>query len=128
MRKLLAVAACAVGIWGFVACGGGDSSGGTASDPVEGCKQIQEIMCDKVFKCYTKEQLDASKDKVGLNAADCVIKFSVECTAEKQNCNSGDVFHADKLQACIDGFKTFTCSDVMNPAIEPAACAQICTK
>ena len=130
MRKLLAVVACGVGISIFGACGGGGSSGGgSVSDPVEGCKQGAQVICDKIFKCYTKDELDLLKDAVGLNAADCATKFSADCTPEKQNCNAGETFHADKASECLDGYKTFTCEDIKrSPIVEPAACAQVCTK
>jgi hypothetical protein len=129
MRKLLAVAAMGVGIWAFSACGGDDSSSGSISDPVEGCKQGNEVICDKFFKCFTQAELEAAKDIIGLNAADCVTKFNAECTPEKQNCNAGETFHADKASECLEGFRAFTCADLKrDPIVEPAACEQVCTK
>jgi hypothetical protein len=128
MRKLLAVFACAAGVWMFGACGS-DNSGGSASDPVAGCKQINQIVCDKIFKCFTQTELESSKDTIGLNASDCAVKFDAECIPEMVNCNAGETFHGDKLSSCIDGFKTFTCDDIKRqPRVDPAACGQVCTK
>ena len=128
MRKLLAVAACVMGAWIFGACGGDDSSG-SVSDPVEACKQVFEITCDKMFKCFTKEELDAAKPLIGINTADCVAKFSADCTPEKTNCNAGETYHADKMQSCLDAYRTFTCDDIKaDPPVTPAACDQTCTK
>lgn len=128
MRKLLAVFACGAGVWMFGACGS-DGGSGSSSDPVEGCKQVQTIICDKIFKCFEKAELDLAKDRIGLNASDCAVKFSAECIPEMVNCNSGETFHGDKQVACIDAFKTFTCEDIKrDPIVEPAACAQVCTK
>jgi hypothetical protein len=129
MRKLLAVAACAVSVWGFVACGS-DSNGGTGtiSSAVDACKEADKVLCDKIFKCYTAAELSAAKEIVGLNTADCVIKFDAGCTPDMKNCNAGQVFHADKAQACVDGYKTFTCDDIKrDPIVDPAACDQVCT-
>jgi hypothetical protein len=129
MRKLLAVAACGVGIWSLGACGGDSSSGSSISDPVDGCKQGNQVLCDKIFKCYTKDELDRLKDGIGLNSSDCTTKFNAQCTPEMQNCNSGETFHADKASECLDGFKTFTCDDIKrDPLVSPAACDQVCTK
>jgi hypothetical protein len=130
MRKLLAVAACAVGVSMFGACGGDDNSGGSsASDPVEGCKEVTAITCDKIFKCFTKEELDLAKGTVGLNTQDCIIKFNADCIPEKANCSAGETFHADKMQQCIDGYKSYTCDDIKSQNTpDPAACAQRCTK
>jgi hypothetical protein len=132
MRKLLAVAACGVGIWTFGACGGGDgSSGGSISDPVDGCKQANHVVCEKIFGCFTTDELNQPLFKMtfGLNAADCATKFDAECTPDKQNCAAGETFHADKANDCLDGYKKFNCDDVKaQPPIAPAACDQICTK
>jgi len=129
MRKLFAVAACATGVWMFGACGGDNNGGsGSISDAVDGCKQGDQVICDKIFKCFTKDELDQLKDVFGLSTADCVTKLNAECTPEKKNCNSGQMFNADKAQECLDGYKTFTCEDVKrNPPVAPAACAQVCT-
>lgn len=129
MRMLLAVAVSAVGIWTLGACGSDNNGAGSVSDPVEACKQSSQIVCDKFFACYTKEELDMLKDVIGLNAADCTTKFNAECTPEKSNCDAGETYHADKASECLDGFKAFTCTDIKrSPIVEPAACAQICTK
>jgi hypothetical protein len=131
MRKLLAVAACGVGIWAFGACGGGDGDGaGSISDPVEACKQIKATMCDVYFSsgCFTKQQLDAAQPTIGLNATDCRDKLEPPCTPAQANCDSGETFHADKAQTCIDGLKTLSCNDLAkNPIPTPAACDQVCT-
>lgn len=128
MRKLLAVAACAAGVWMFGACGS-SNSGGSSSDPVQGCKQIYQITCEKTFKCYTTAELEAAKDQVGLNASDCATKYSVDCIPEKTNCPAGETFHGDKLSACIDAYKAFTCDDIKrDPQVNPAACDQVCSK
>jgi hypothetical protein len=131
MRKLLAVAACGMGIWAFGACGGGGDGTGSISDPVDGCKQGNQVVCDKVFNCFTKEELDqpAFKAAFGLNAPDCVTKLNADCTPDRQNCSAGETFHADKASECLEGYKNFNCTDIKaQPPITPAACGQVCTK
>jgi hypothetical protein len=129
MRKLLAVAAFGMGLSAFGACGSSGDGGGSASDPVSACKEITGVTCDKIFGCFTKEELDAAKQVVGLNATDCRDKLGVDCTADKSNCDAGETFHADKAQACLDGMKTLSCNDIhQNPIPQPAACDQVCTK
>ncbi|MET0591634.1 MAG: hypothetical protein ABW133_02970, partial [Polyangiaceae bacterium] len=91
------------------------------------CKEGNKIVCDKIFKCWDPALLEANKGEIGLNAADCVIKFEPECIPEKVNCAAGKTYHGDKMAACIDGYKAFTCTDIMPPITDPAACDQICT-
>ena len=129
MRKLFAVAACGLGIWMFGACGSGNSGtgGSTASDPVEGCKEITGIVCDKVFKCLTPAELELVKAEYGLNTEDCKIKLNADCIPEKQNCKAGQTYQPEMGQKCIDGIKNYTCEDIRDPNTPlPAACAQRC--
>ena len=128
MRKLLAVAACAVGVWMFGACGSDGGSGGV-SDPVALCKDVKGTLCDKIFNCFTKDELNLLKDTFGLNATDCRDKLGDPCTADSSACDSGETFHADKAQTCSDGVKTLSCNDIKMDQIPlPAACDLVCTK
>ncbi|MET0594548.1 MAG: hypothetical protein ABW133_17745 [Polyangiaceae bacterium] len=128
MRKFFAVAACAMGVWMFGACGSSNSGGG-ASDPVGLCKEVKGTLCDKIFNCFTKAELDLLKDSFGLNATDCRDKLQPPCTPDQSNCDSGETFHADKAQACADGVKTLSCNDIkMDTIPTPAACDLVCTK
>jgi hypothetical protein len=129
MRKLLAVLACGLGIWAFGACGSsGDGTGGV-SDPVEACKQVKAVTCDKIFGCFTEAELDAAQPIIGLNATDCRDKLQPPCTPDNSNCDSGETYHADKAQACLDGVKTLSCNDIKkDPIPKAAACDQVCTK
>jgi hypothetical protein len=129
MRKLLAVVACGVGIWAFSACGSSGDGSGSISDPVEACKEGSKIICDKIFACFTKEELEDAKMVVGLNAADCAERQNADCTPDKKNCKAGETFHADKAQSCLDGIRSYNCDDIKDPNTpDPAACAVVCTK
>jgi len=131
MRKLLAVVACGVGIWAFSACGSSGDGTGSISDPVEGCKQANAVVCEKVFGCFTKEELDQPIFKMtfGIDKGDCTTKFNAECTPDKQNCAAGETFNADKANECLETYKKFNCTDIKaQPPITPAACEQTCSK
>jgi hypothetical protein len=146
MRKLLAVAACTAAIGIFGACGSNSSGGSTpdaattgdangadavggAANAVDGCKSIVKLTCDKIFKCFSKEELDLLKNEFGLNTADCETKLNAECIPEKANCKAGETYRPDMGQQCIDLFKEYTCDDIRDPNTpDPAACDQRCMK
>ena len=130
MRKLLAVATFGMSIWMFGACGSDGGGSGSISDPVEGCKQGNDVVCEKVFNCFTTAEKESSffKQIFGIDKADCVTKFNAECTPDKQNCKAGQTFHADKANECLEAYKKFNCEDVKaDPPITPAACDQLCS-
>jgi len=91
------------------------------------CKEITQIVCDKVFKCLTPSQIEMNKATFGLNTEDCVIKFNADCIPEKQNCKAGQTYQPEMGQKCIDGVTNFTCDDLLDPNTpDPAACGQRC--
>ena len=106
-------------------CGGGDDL-----TPVESCNQVWSILCDKFFNCLTPEQKEANKSVIGLNAADCKVKFQgTECNADKAACNAGETFRPANAQMCLSGLMTLSCTDVKaDPIVTPAICDQVCTK
>jgi len=120
MRKLVLIIALSL------SCGGDDELSAQ-----EGCNQAVDILCDKFFSCFTKEEADAAKDFIGLNAADCKVKLkAAECGADNVKCNLGETYHADKASECVNGYKGLSCTDIKKGANlpEPAACTLICTK
>jgi hypothetical protein len=130
MRKFLAIAAFGMGLSAFGACGGGGDGSGSISDPVEGCKQANDVVCEKVFNCFTAAEKDTAvfKQVFGIDKNDCVTKFNADCTADKQNCKAGQTFHADKASECLEQYKKFNCDDIKaDPPITPAACDQVCS-
>jgi len=122
MRRILALPV----LLAFLSCGGDDLT------PVESCKQTFAVLCDKIFACFTKEELNTpvAKAAFGLNASDCKVKFqSSECNAEQAKCDAGEKFQAANAQACIDGMKGLSCSDIKMEDIPlPAICSQVCIK
>jgi hypothetical protein len=120
MRRILGLSALLL-----LSCGGGDDL-----TPVEACKQEYSIICDKFFNCLTAEQKEAAKSVIGLNAADCKVKFQgSECNSDKAMCNAGEKFQPTNAEMCLSGLMTLSCTDVMaDPIVTPAICDQVCTK
>jgi hypothetical protein len=108
----------------LLSCGGDDLT------PVDSCKQVYSILCDKIFNCLTPAEKELNKADIGLNAADCKVKFQAsECNADKAACDVGETFHSDNAQMCLSGFMMLSCNDVKaDPFIPPAICGQVCTK
>ena len=135
MRVWLAVASLGIGFGMLAVACGSDNDGGGAS-PVEACKSVNKVVCDKIFNCLSQEELELNKAIVGLNSADCIVRADAECTPDDTNCKAGETYHADKASACVDGYKTYNCDDIRsrifagapNPTPDPAACALRCTK
>jgi hypothetical protein len=111
--------------YGGTSCGGGDDL-----TPVDSCKQVWSILCDKFFNCLSADEKEAAKAVIGLNAADCKVKFQgSECNADKASCDSGETFHSENAQMCLSGLMTLSCNDVKaDPIVTPAICDQVCTK
>jgi len=117
MRKMIGAVCALVG-----GCGGGDFSA------VDACKDVVSKECSLFFSCLSEAEKQAAQGSIGLNSSDCRTKLEVNCTQERVACGSGETYHEDKAQACVNDFKTFTCADVSGTAITmPASCGQICT-
>ena len=95
--------------------------------PVETCNQFQSIFCDKIFGCLTPDEANLAKAVIGLDAADCKVKFGSECTVDKAQCDPGKVFKPGNGQACLDRLRTLSCKDIRDdPSTTPAICEQVC--
>jgi hypothetical protein len=108
-----------------LACGGGDDI-----SQIDACKEAQSIACDKLFNCLDKTLLEALKMQIGLNAADCKVKFQAsECNADKAKCDAGKSYNAGNAQMCLSGLRQLSCNDItrdISNIPEPAVCALIC--
>jgi hypothetical protein len=107
-----------------ITCGGDDLT------PVEGCKRVYSVICEKIFSCYTQAQLDAAKDVVGLNKADCNVKFSTaNCSMAQASCDLGEKFNSGNAETCVSMLGGLSCNDIMrDPVPFPAICSQVCVK
>jgi hypothetical protein len=112
--------ACVLAVFA-AACGGGTNS-------VDACNQVTSKECDLLFQCLSEADKQAAKDVIGLNSGDCKTKLQANCTEAKTACSSGQTFHEDKAQSCVDAVNKFTCADINSPTITaPAVCGQVCT-
>lgn len=107
----------------ITSCGGDDGP-----SPQDACNQVMVQLCNKIFDCYPKELLDASKSVVGLNRGDCATKFqAAQCTPTMVMCDSGTKYQSGNASMCVDGVKALSCTDVMQDNIPlPAICDQVC--
>jgi hypothetical protein len=129
MKRALCLIVLGFGLLPLNGCGS-DDDGGSASDAVALCKDSMKSLCAKFYSCFSKEILDAGAEFFGNNEADCVTKFSVDCTTEGVKCDSGETYDASKGQECVSQIKSFSCSEIMGFAsgttTTPAACDQTC--
>jgi uncharacterized protein YgiB involved in biofilm formation len=107
-----------------LACGSDDLT------PVEGCKQVYSVICDRIFSCFTAAELDAAKDVVGLNRADCNIKFgAANCSMAQASCDLGEKFNSGNAEMCVGMLGGLSCNDIKRDPIPlPAICSQVCVK
>lgn len=134
MRKLIVTGIASLTWLAVPGCGGGGSGSGGSSDPVAQCKQLATTICSAFFGCFTKAQQEAAVDTIGDNETDCVTKWEsadeLNCTTEGVKCDSGQTYHADEANECVQQFEAFSCSQFMGFAAgttdTPAACNEIC--
>ncbi len=112
-------------------CGGDDDD--KELTPVEACEQVMGVLCDKFFDCLTQEQLTALSSVVGLNSADCKTKFIADsCSTTNTMCDSGETYNASAASQCLDGYKAYSCNNILGYADgstpDPAICDQVCAR
>jgi hypothetical protein len=120
MRTLLCLSALLV----LSSCGD-EEEGLTA---MEACSQVQGAFCDKVFNCLPAAEKEARKAAIGLNAADCKVKFvASECNADKIRCDVGKTYKPANAKACVTGVTALSCNDITGGnLVTPAICDQVC--
>lgn len=114
----LALSACAVE---------GAESG---ESPAETCSRVAEVICQKMFECYSAEERAAAM--LPASQEDCLaqIEGDLECasqTAENQ-CAEGESYDPAMAEACVGEYAELTC-DVVREGIadsDTPACAAVC--
>ena len=106
-------------------CGSGES----AMSETEACIDLDNTYCDKLFNCYTKEEMASVQDQYGLNATDCKTKLHAQdCNPDAVKCDLGQTYHPDKAVECVSLFKGLSCNDMRtDPLPLPAACSILCS-
>src|SRR4051812_23758726 len=108
-----------------VACG----SSGSSSSAQDLCNQSIEANCDKIFTCAEGAP---ARESAGGTKTQCLSEMGIFCAgAASQTCSmSGETYHADKAQQCLDQTKAATCAasfDSSGFLVPPAACTQVCS-
>jgi hypothetical protein len=114
----------AVMLFGSLAlsCGSSNGSGG---DPQAVCKEGTQALCDKIYDCAEGEPLRAF---FGATKAECVSSLNAQGCSTATGCDTGETYHADQAQACLNAFKALQCSALSDPnAASPPACDMVCT-
>ena len=124
-------------------CGGGsnppptDSGGGVAGgastgtmDGLTECKKLHATECQKIFQCFTADQLAAAADSVGKTEADCetMLEASDPCMADQ--CGGG-TFDGAQAEKCLDAYNALTCdqfSGLGTTTDDPVECATVCSQ
>ena len=101
-----------------LSCGGG---GG----PVEACHAQNSLACDKLFKCTTPADRDATfVSTFGSTPAECKTKGNTQCTDAVAQC---PMFNSAKATSCNAAITAQSCPDFLDPNVPtPADCDLIC--
>ena len=112
MKRIVALA-----MFGLLGLGCGSSSSDLS--PQDACNQIMSATCDYMNKCLGSAGLQL----MGYTSVSaCTTDMQKECTSTG-SCGSGETYHGDKAQTCVDAYKSLTCTSTSDM---PAACDQIC--
>ena len=107
-------------------CGGGD--GGIT--PREACEDSQANLCERIYACYTPEEL-AGLGFPG-NEAACVtmLQASQGCARQsaENTCTGNARYHADQANTCVAQITGLACSQVRDPNLSLNAAAPACGK
>ena len=115
---------------GVAAAGCGGGGGGIT--PREACEDSQANLCERIYACYTPEEL------AGLgfpaNEAACVTRLQEAEGCARQTmentCTGNARYHADQASTCVDQITGLACSQVRDPNLSlnsvAPACGRIC--
>lgn len=118
-----------VGLLATVGCG---SEGGLS--PREGCEQLNATLCERIYACYTADEIAASG--FPSSEAACVTAQQQESGCAQQTtanaCTGSEKYHADQAGDCVDQLGALSCSQFRDPqvlfnldAVAPA-CSKVC--
>ncbi|TMQ23414.1 MAG: hypothetical protein E6J91_00055 [Deltaproteobacteria bacterium] len=100
-------------------CGGGD--GGIT--PREACEDSQANLCERIYACYTPEEL-AGLGFPG-NEAACVTMLQASQGCARQTAENT---YADQANTCVAQITGLACSQVRDPNLSLNAAAPACGK
>src|SRR5688572_14822894 len=112
------------------ACGGGDDDGSTG-DPAVACEQAVEVICAKLFECYTEDERGAIPGFPSSEGA-CISDGKDEAGCEEQTlenaCEGSEVYDPAAASECLDQLDALSCGQVRDGLEDDApACEDTCT-
>lgn len=112
---------------GLGACGGGSGSG---ISPRQTCEDSQANLCERLYTCYTADELAAIGMPSSEAACISMLQDSEGCSAQttKNACTGNETFHASAADQCVDQIAGLSCSQVRDPALDIAVAAPACAK
>ena len=113
------------------ACGG-DDDGGSAANPAVACEQAVEVICAKLFECYTEAEREAIPG-FPANEGACISDGKDDAGCEEQTldnvCDGGEVYDPGAASNCLDQLEAVECGQVRDGLDdgEAPACEDTCT-
>jgi hypothetical protein len=116
-------------VCGACAVEGGESEGAGES-PAETCSRVAEVICQKMFECYSAEERAAGM--LPASEEDCLAKIEgdLQCASQTvdNQCDEGETYDPDLAQACVGEYEGLTCDVVREGSIDAStpSCAEVC--
>jgi len=112
--------------------GCGTSGGGDQLSPEQACNAASSALCERLYACYTPEELAAANFPASEAACETMLEASQGCTAETvQNaCTGNATYSGEEAAKCSDQIAGLTCSQIRDPLFDEQtdapACALVC--
>ena len=114
-------------LWCACAVDGGETG---SESPSETCSRVAEVICQKLFDCYSAGERAAAM--LPATEEECLgqIEGDLACatqTADNQ-CAEGETYDPELAQNCVGEYEALTC-DVVRDGIadtDTPSCSQVC--
>ncbi len=128
-RRIMMGCVAMLAILGVQGCGG---SGGGGITPRAACEDAQANLCERLYTCYTPDELAALGFPASEAACVSMLQASEGCdrqTAENA-CTGNERYHADQADSCVEQITGLACGQVRDPDLDlekaAPACAKVC--
>ncbi|HTR55320.1 MAG TPA: hypothetical protein VMJ10_31795 [Kofleriaceae bacterium] len=108
------------------------TNGGDQVSPEQACNSMASALCERIYACYTPEELAAASYPASEAACETMLEASEGCTAEtEQNACTGNAkYDSSEAAKCSDQITGLTCSQIRDPLFDEQtdapACALVC--
>jgi hypothetical protein len=87
------------------------------------------VSCDKIFECYTQDEIDAAGDYwfFGADSAECQDIFHEAADESSDDTGAEDCenFDSSAAKECLSEYEALTCDDLAE-GTSPDACEDVC--